>query len=124
MPSVIDSIGGLISSFFNAIASVLEGVLGIFQSIINTFFSLIATLFSTLGTAVNGLAETFSGLLKFLLSTSAFHVHAVHKRISFPGKHTLTLRDLGNIVVIGFLIAAVVVYQMLTQRSGKSLKTA
>ena len=68
MPSVVDSIGSLISSIFGAITSVLSGILGLFQNFFNIILGVIQTAFSAVGTAATGLVQTFEGLLKFLLS--------------------------------------------------------
>lgn len=74
MPSVVDSIGSLISSLLGAVASVLSGILGLFQNFFNIILGVIQTAFSAVGTAVSGLAKTFEGLLKFLLSECSAHI--------------------------------------------------
>lgn len=61
MPSLIDSIGSIISGIFGSIVAV-------FQAIINTILDVSQTLIQAVGTMISGLAQTFEGLLKFVLS--------------------------------------------------------
>ena len=72
-----------------------------------------------MGTTVSGLAHTFEGLLSFLLGEFAECQEWLAQE-----QHQLTMIVIGNIVVIGGLIAAFFLYTMYVQRNGKPVTAA
>jgi uncharacterized membrane protein len=111
MPSVTSSITDLIGSIMSAITSALSGVLGLFQHLSNTIFGIIQTLFAAVGTSIAGLAQTFEGLLKFLLSEYHYNITAIQNADVV----------IGNILVIGLVLAALFLYSLYQQRGGKPI---
>lgn len=97
MPSLVDSLGSLISGIFHTITAALGSILAVFQGIFNTILGVIQAVFAAFGTAISSLAQTFEGLTKFLLS---------------------------NIVVIGALVGAFFLYSLYQQRNGRSVTSA
>lgn len=124
MPSVITSIQNLFSAIFEGIGAVINGIFAVFQSILttvasvfqwilNTIFSIFNTILAMIGNAVSGVADVFGGLIKFLLSefSPLFPVSAVG-----GGEADWIV---GNIVVIGVIVAAVVLYGVYAQKNGQ-----
>jgi phage-related protein len=111
MPSVTSSITDLIGSIISVITSAISGVLGLFQHLFSTIFGIIQTLFAAVGTSIAGLAQTFEGLLKFLLSEYHYSITGVQNAYV----------DIGNILVIGLVLAALFLYSMYQQRGGKPI---
>jgi len=97
MPSLFDSLGSLVAGIFHTITAALGSILAVFQGIFNAILGVISTAFAAIGTTLSGLAHTFEGLIKFFLS---------------------------NIVVIGGVIAAFVLYSVYQQRNGRSVTAA
>jgi phage-related protein len=114
MPSLVDSIGNFISSIFGAITAIMSSIVAVFQSLISTVFGIIQSLFAAVGTMVSGLAHTFEGLVKFFLSKL---------RLTFDDLGTETV-TVGNIVVIGGILAALFLYGVYQQRNGQPITAA
>ncbi|MCJ1477803.1 hypothetical protein MMC13_006476 [Lambiella insularis] len=94
MAGIVESIGNIISSIMGLFASIFQTILDIFASIFHAIISAIQSVFSVIGTLGRDLVDLMSGLVGFLL---------------------------GNIVIIGVLIAAFVGYTVFQQRQGKSV---
>jgi phage-related protein len=121
MPSVTSSITDLMGSIVSAITSVFTGIIGLFQHLFNTIFGIIGTLFSAVGTSIAGLAQTFEGLLKFLLSgfsSVASKLVALHY---WMDKLRTSNTAIGNILVIGIILAALFIYSIYQQKGGKPI---
>jgi hypothetical protein len=141
MPSVVDSIGSLISSILGAITSIFSGIIGLFQNALSAIIGIFTTLLSAVGTSISGLAQTFEGLLKFLLSESP---QSLTKSPSFSSFRFLFEKQwdemrsglgvkmnvgdfadnvaIGNILVIGLVLAALFLYSLYSQRAPVSAK--
>lgn len=121
MPSVTSSINDLIGSIVSAITSIFTGILGIFQHLFNTIFGVVGTLFSAVGTSIAGLAQTFEGLLKFLLSESPSAASNIVAMRHWVDELQRSNAVIGNILVIGIVIAALFIYSVYQQRGGKPI---
>jgi hypothetical protein len=121
MPSVTSSITDLIGSIVSAITSIFTGILGLFQHLFNTIFGIISTLFSATGATIAGLTQTFEGLLKFLLSefpSAASKLAALRHCVDeLLDSDTV----IGNILVIGLVLAVLFIYSLYQQRGGKPI---
>jgi hypothetical protein len=118
MPSIITSIENLIGGIFHTITAALGSILAVFQGLFNAILGVISTTFAAVGTTIKGLAQTFEGLTKFLLGM--FHSCLLGKTgVVDEGGHWLTTGRIGNIVVIGGLVAAFFVYSVYQQRNGR-----
>jgi type IV secretory pathway VirB2 component (pilin) len=146
MPSVIDSIGNLISSIFGAILSVFQGIFGvlqvhltsstapppskpeahIFQNILQAIIGVFTTLLAAIGTTISGLAQTFEGLLKFLLSEFDLRLPSREQVVEAIGqcKNNGANEFLGNILVIGVVVGGLFLYGIYMQKNGQSVKGA
>lgn len=121
MPSVTSSITDLIGSIVSAITSIFTGILGLFQHLFNTIFGIFGTLFSAIGTSIAGLAQTFEGLLKFLLSefpSAASKIFALRHLVDELQNSNAII---GNILVIGLVLAALFIYSIYQQKGGKPI---
>ncbi|MCJ1392890.1 hypothetical protein MMC18_005762 [Xylographa bjoerkii] len=94
MSSILQSLRDLAASIVGLFASVLQTVVGIFTSLVRAFVSGVEAVFGLFGTLGKDAFDLVSGLVGFLL---------------------------GNIVIIGVLVAAFVGYTMYQQRQGKSV---
>jgi len=94
MSSILASLRSLVSSIIGLFASVIQTIAGIFTSILRAIVSGIESAFGLFGTLGKDAFDLVSGLVGFLL---------------------------GNIVIIGVLVAAFVGYTMYQQRQGKSV---
>ncbi len=130
MPSVIDSIGSLISSIMGAITSTLSGILGLFQDLFTAIFGVISTMFAALGTSIAGLTKTFEGLFRFFLSKFKYHPELadIWQKLQQYKDGKISVADVflnhtGNPLVIGVVLAALFVYSLYQQRGGKPITT-
>ncbi|KAH8803697.1 hypothetical protein F5884DRAFT_862014 [Xylogone sp. PMI_703] len=80
----------IIGSLTSLVSSIIQTIVAVFQTLINTVLGTFQAVFAALWGAISGLAQTFEGLAKFLLS---------------------------NILVIGGLAIAFVLYTAYQQRS-------
>ena len=118
MPSLIDQLGAFVHGIFSTIVAAFGSILAVFQSILSAILGVIQTMFAALGTAISGLAQTFEGLVKFLLGE---FTKSQERLGVWDMKLTM---DVGNIVVIGVLVAAFFLYSVYQQRNGRPVTAA
>ncbi|MCJ1294146.1 hypothetical protein MMC34_005703 [Xylographa carneopallida] len=94
MSSILSSLRALLSSIVGLVASVLQTIAHLFTSALNLVVSGVEAVFGLFGTLGRDAFDLVSGLVGFLL---------------------------GNIVIIGVLVAAFVGYTVFQQRQGKSV---
>ncbi|KAL8915664.1 MAG: hypothetical protein Q9172_006782 [Xanthocarpia lactea] len=85
------------SSITSSLSNLVSSFLDILKSIFLTFYSALETVFATASSLLHSIADLFSGLVGFIL---------------------------GNIVIIGFLVAAFVGYSAYQQKQGRNKKGA
>ncbi|KAL8679714.1 MAG: hypothetical protein Q9186_004032 [Xanthomendoza sp. 1 TL-2023] len=85
------------SSITTSLSNLLSSFLEILRSILSTFYSALETVFATASSLISSIIDLFSGAVGFVL---------------------------GNIVIIGFLVAAFVGYSAYQQKQGRNKKGA
>ncbi|KAI4170673.1 MAG: hypothetical protein LQ343_004771 [Gyalolechia ehrenbergii] len=83
------------SSISSSLSNLTSSFLSIIRSIFDTFYSAFETLFATTSALIGSIVDLFSGFVGFVL---------------------------GNIVIIGFLVAAFVAYSAYQQKQGRNKK--
>jgi phage-related protein len=121
MASVTSSIADLIGSIVSAITSIFRGILALFQHLFNTIFGIVGTLFSAVGTSISGLAQTFEGLLKFLLSEFPSAASKLGALRHWVDELQSSNAVIGNILIVGLVLAALFIYSIYQQRGGKPI---
>ncbi|KAL9009720.1 MAG: hypothetical protein Q9173_005279 [Seirophora scorigena] len=99
------------SSITASLQDLLSSILSVFGSIFNTFYAAFDTLFATASSLLHSIADMMSGLVGFVLGLA-------RKKADWCIKTT------GNIVIIGFLVAAFVGYSAYQQKAGRNKKGA
>ncbi|MCJ1436006.1 hypothetical protein MMC27_005384 [Xylographa pallens] len=94
MSSILASLRSLVSSIIGLITSIIQTIANVFTSLLSAVVSGIESVFGLFGTLGKDAFDLVSGLVGFLL---------------------------GNIVIIGMLVAAFVGYTVYQQRQGKSV---
>ncbi|KAI4169487.1 MAG: hypothetical protein LQ348_007264 [Seirophora lacunosa] len=81
------------SSLSASLQNLISAILSIFNSLFHTFYAAFDTLFTTASNLLHSIADLMSGFVGFVL---------------------------GNIVIIGFLVAAFVGYSAYQQKAGRN----
>ncbi|KFX96450.1 hypothetical protein O988_05301 [Pseudogymnoascus sp. VKM F-3808] len=97
MSTMIGSLTSLVTSIVQTVGAALQSVFVVFQYLLHAILGTIQAVFAAIWGAISGLAQTFEGLTKFLLS---------------------------NIILIGGVVAALVIYTTYQQRTRTSPSVA